>query len=78
MEYAEDWQLIFQKKLCKKEGLAQKILQDETQDLQPGIFYQVKQSFRVERQVKGFTDKNKVKKFIHTKSVLQVMLAGIL
>ena len=50
----------------------------KTQDLQPRILYSAKLSFRVEGQMKSFTDKNKLKEFINTKPVLQELLEGLL
>ena len=50
----------------------------KTQDLQPRILYLSKLSFRVEGQIESFSDKNKLKKFITTKPVLQKMLEGLL
>ena len=50
----------------------------KTQDLQPRIIYPAKLSFRVEGQINSFPDKNKLKEFINTKSVLQEMLEGLL
>ena len=42
----------------------------KTQDLQPRILYPAKLAFRVEGQIKNFPDKNKLKEFITTKTVL--------
>ena len=50
----------------------------KTQDLQPRILYLAKLSFRVVEKIKSFPDKNKLKKFINTNSVLQKMLEGLL
>ena len=50
----------------------------KNQDLQPRILYPAKLSFRVEGQIKSFSDKNKLKEFIATKPVLQDMLEGFL
>ena len=49
-----------------------------TQDLQPRILYLAKLSFRVEGQIKSFSDKNKLKEFTTTKPVSQKMLDGLL
>nr|KAF6435703.1 hypothetical protein HJG63_012461 [Rousettus aegyptiacus] len=50
----------------------------KTQDLQPRILYPTKLLFRVEGQIKSFPDKNKLKKFINIKPLLQKMLEGLL
>ena len=43
-------------------------------DLQPRIFYLVRLSFEIEREIKNFPDKQKLKEFITTKMALQEML----
>ena len=48
----------------------------KSKDLQPRLLYPAKLSFRIERQIKSFPDKEKPKEFIITKSVLQEMLQG--
>ena len=47
-------------------------------DLQSRLLYPAKLSFRIERQIKSFTDKKKLKEFITTRSELYEMLKGIL
>ena len=64
MQDRRAWQKIFDKM--------------KTQDLQPRIIYPGKLSFRVEGQIKSFPDKNKLKKFIITKLLLQERLEGLL
>ena len=48
-----------------------------SKNLQPRLLYPAKRSFRIEGQIKSFTDK-KQKEFIITKPVLYEMLKGIL
>ena len=43
-------------------------------DLHPRLLYPAKTSFRMERQIKGFPDKVKLKEFIITKPLLYEML----
>ena len=47
-------------------------------DLHPRILYSAKLSFRMERQIKCFPDKVKLKKFIITKPLLYEMLKGLI
>ena len=47
-------------------------------DLHPRFFYPAKLSFRMERQIKSFSDKVKLKEFIITKPLLYEMLKGII
>nr|KAF6336921.1 hypothetical protein mMyoMyo1_012122 [Myotis myotis] len=49
-----------------------------TKNLQPRLLYPAKLSFRIEGQIKSFTDKEKLKEFITTKPGLYEMLKGIL
>ena len=46
-------------------------------DLHPRILYPVKLSFRMKEQIKCFSDKVKLKKFIITKPLLYEMLKGV-
>ena len=55
-----DWREIFKVKKRK--------------DLHPRLLYPEKLSFRIERQVKCFPDKVKLKEFIITKTLLHEML----
>ena len=48
----------------------------KSKDLQPRLLYPAKLSFRIERQIKSFPDKKKLKEFITTKPVLYEMLKG--
>ena len=45
-----------------------------SKDLQSRLLYPAKLSFSIEGQIKGFTDKKKLKKFIITKPLLHEML----
>ena len=46
-------------------------------DLHPRLLYPAKLSFRMERQIKCFSDKVKLKKLIITKPLLYEMLKGV-
>ena len=46
--------------------------------LQPRLLYPVKQSFRIEGQIKSLSDKKKLKEFIITKPLLSKMLKGFI
>ena len=46
-------------------------------DLQPGLFYSAKLSFRINGQIKSFPDKKKLKECIITKPLLYEMLKGL-
>ena len=47
-------------------------------DLQPRLLYPAKLSFRMEGQIKCFSDKVKLKEFIITKPLLYEMLKGLI
>ena len=47
-------------------------------DLHPRLIHPAKLSFRIEGQIKCFTDKVKLKEFIITKSLLYEMLKGLI
>ena len=47
-------------------------------DLHPRLLYPAKLSFRMERQIKCFSDKVKLKEFIITKPLLYEMLKGFI
>ena len=64
LQARRDWQEIFK-------GM-------KSRDLQPRLLYPAKLSFSIEGQIKGFTDKKKLKKFIITKPLLYEMLKGLL
>ena len=46
-------------------------------DLPPRLLYPAKLSFRMERQIKCFPDKVKLKEFINTKPLLYGILKGL-
>ena len=48
-----------------------------SKDLQPGLLYPAKLSFRMEGQIKCFSDKVRLKQFIITKSLLYEILKGL-
>ena len=50
----------------------------KSRDLQPRLLYPAKLSFRIERQIKCFPDKKKLKEFIITKPLLYEMLKGLI
>ena len=50
----------------------------KSKDLHPRLLYPAKLSFRMERQVKCFPDKVKLKKVIITKPLLHGMLKGLI
>ncbi|KAK1339938.1 hypothetical protein QTO34_018502 [Cnephaeus nilssonii] len=60
MQARREWQEIF------------KVM--NSRNLQPRLLYPAKLSFRIEGQIKSFTDKKKLKEFITTKPVLYEML----
>ena len=47
-------------------------------NLQPKIVYPARLSFRIEGEVKNFSDKQKLKEFSNTKPTLKEMLMGLL
>ena len=50
----------------------------KSRDLQPRLLYPAQMSFRIERQIKNFPDKKKLKEFITTKPLLYEMLKGLI
>ena len=46
-------------------------------DLHPRLLYPAKLSFRIEKQIKYFPDKVKLKEFILTKPLLHEILKGL-
>ena len=46
-------------------------------DLQPRLLYPANLSFRIEGQIKSFSDKKKLKEFIITKPLLYEILKGL-
>ena len=63
LQARRDWQEVFQ--VMKGKGL------------HPRLLYPAKLSFRMEGQIKCFSDKVKLKKFIVTKPLLNEMLKGL-
>ena len=45
----------------------------KSRDLQPGLLYPAKLSFRIERQIKSFPNKKKLNEFISTKSLYEIL-----
>ena len=50
----------------------------KAKDLHPRLLYPAKLSFRMEGQIKCFSDKAKLKEFINTKPLLHEMLKGLI
>ena len=50
----------------------------KVKDLHPRLLHPAKLSFRMERQIKHFPDKVKLKEFIITKPLLYEMLKGLI
>ena len=46
--------------------------------LQPGLLYLTRVLFKIDGEIKSFTDKQKLRKFSTTKSALQQTLKGLL
>ena len=61
-----------------KKGLARSIKVMKRKDLQPGLFYPAKLSFRMEGQIKCFPDNVKSKEFSIAKPSLYEMLKGFI
>ena len=64
--------------ICRQEGAGKKYSKMKNKDLQPRLLYPAKLSFRMERQIKCFQDKVKLKEFIITKPLLHEMLKGLI
>ena len=47
-------------------------------NMQPGILYPARLSFRIEGEIRSFQGKQKLNKFANTKPALQEILKGIL
>ena len=57
----------------------QEIFKDmKSRDLQPRLLYPAKLSFRIEGQIKTFSDKKKLKEFIIIKPLLYEVLKGFI
>ena len=46
--------------------------------MQPRVLYPARLSFKIEREIKSFPDKQKLKEFVTTKPALQEILKGTL
>ena len=64
LQARRNWQEVF------------KVMQNK--DLQPRLLYPAKLSFRMEDQIKCFSDKVKLKEYIVTKTLLHEMLQGLI
>ena len=64
LQARRDWKEVFQVVKVK--------------DLHPKVLYSAKLSFRMEGQIKCFSDKVKLKEFIITKPLLYEMLKGLI
>ena len=64
LQTRRDWQEIF------------KVMR--SRDLQPRLFYPAKIPFRIERKIKIFPDKKKLKEFVITKLLLYELLKGLI
>ena len=47
------------------------------QNLQPRILYPARLSFRIEEEIKNYSEKQKLQEFINNKPVLQELLMGL-
>ena len=64
LQARKDWQEVF------------KVMKNK--DLRPRLLYPAKLSFRMEGQIKSFSDKKKLKEFIIIKALLYEMLKGLI
>ena len=63
LQARKEWQDIF------------KVLKGK--NLQPRLLYPARISFKIEGEIKSFSDKQKLREFITTKPALQQMLKGL-
>jgi len=61
-----EWQDIF------------KVLKGKKKNLQPRLLYLAKISFKIDGEIKSFSDKQKLREFSTTKPALQQMLKGLM
>ena len=61
-----EWQDIF------------KVLKGKKKNLQPRLLYLAKISFKIDGEIKSFSDKQKLREFSTTKPALQQMLKGLI
>ena len=66
------------KKISGQKGLEWNIQGNESKDLQPRLLYPARLSFKIKGEIKNFPDKKKLKEFVNTKPMLQLMLKGLL
>ena len=71
-------QLAFQQKLLQARREWHIFNMMKEKNPQPRILYPARLSFRIEGEIKIFSDKQQLKEFITTKAALQEMLKGIL
>ena len=64
LQARRDWQEVFKER--------------KSEDLQPRLLYPAKLLFRIERQIKCFPDKIKLKEFIISKTLLYEMFKGLI
>ena len=77
-EFPLDYQLISQKKPYRQRRGWKKVFQVlKGKDLHPRLLHPAKLSFRMEGQIKCFSDMVKFKEFISTKPLLYEMLKGV-
>ena len=86
----EKWQVIYKgNPICLTGDVSAETLQvrKEWQDvfkvlkgknLQPRLLYQTGISFKIDREIKSFSDKQKLREFSTTKPALQQMLKGLM
>ena len=77
----KDYQLISQKKkktLQARRGWKEIFKIMKGKDLHPRLLYPAKLSFKMEGQIKCFSDKDMFKEFIITKPLLYEMLKGLI
>ena len=70
--------MIFQQKLCMPEGNGRIYLKYwKGKNLQPGLLNLAKISFKIDGEIKSFSDKQKLREFNTTKPALQQLLKGL-
>ena len=75
------YQLVSETKPCRQEGAGKRKEVFEVRkpkDLYPRLLYPAKLSFRMEGQIKRFSDKVKLKEFMTNKPLLYEMLKGLI
>ena len=74
-------QIRFAENLSTETWQARKEWQDilnvlNQKNMQPRILYPARPSFKIEREIKNFSNKQKLKEFVTTKTALQEILKG--